>query len=237
MEQRGLRRAARDALFRRGVQPVLEQVEIEAAEIHHAEVVDLLVDQVVLVLAIGLDDFLVQRGGARQRPAVDGHHLLHRQRIRRRIEAREVAQQEAHGVAHAPIRIGDALEDFVRHAHFVGVVGGRDPQAHDIGAERRHHLLRQDHVAQRLGHLAALVVHGESVRQHALVRRARVQRLGHQQRRMEPAAMLVRAFEVQIDRRLHIVGMRVMHALVREARIGPHVHDVGDLLVGVGVVA
>ena len=49
--------------------------------------------------------------------------------------------------------------------------------------------------------------------------------------------MLVRAFEVQIDGRLHIVGMRVMHALVREARIGPHVHDVGDLFVSVGVVA
>ena len=43
--------------------------------------------------------------------------------------------------------------------------------------------------------------------------------------------MLVRTFEIQVDRRLHVVGMRVMHALVRQARIGPHVHDVGDLLV------
>ena len=49
--------------------------------------------------------------------------------------------------------------------------------------------------------------------------------------------MLVRAFEIQVDRRLHVVGMRVVHALVRQARVGPHVHDVGDLLVVLGVVA
>jgi hypothetical protein len=58
--------------------------------------------------------------------------------------------------------------------------------------------LRIDAVLERLAHLAALAVDGEAVGQQAAVRRAAVQRAGDQQRRVEPAAMLVVAFEVQV---------------------------------------
>jgi hypothetical protein len=88
----------------------------------------------------------------------------------RRVEAVEIGQQEAGGVAHAPVGIGHALEDLVGDAHLAAIIGRRDPQAQDVGAQRLDHFLRRDHVAQRLRHLAALGVHGEAVGQHALVR-------------------------------------------------------------------
>ena len=59
-EHRGLRRAARVALRRRRVQPILEHVEIEAAEIDAAEVVHLLIDEMELVVAIGRDHLFLQ---------------------------------------------------------------------------------------------------------------------------------------------------------------------------------
>ena len=59
-EHRGLRRAPRMALRRRRVEPVLQHVEIEAAEVDAAEVVHLLVDQVELVVAISRDDLFLQ---------------------------------------------------------------------------------------------------------------------------------------------------------------------------------
>jgi len=58
-----------------------------------------------------------------------------------------------------------------------------------------------------------LLVHGESVGENALVRRALVERFAHQQRAVEPAAMLVRAFEVHLDRRLQfeLAAIRQRH--------------------------
>ena len=49
--------------------------------------------------------------------------------------------------------------------------------------------------------------------------------------------MLIGTFEVQIHGRLHLIRMRVMHALERQPGVGPHVHDVGDLLVVVRIGA
>ena len=145
----------------------------------------------------------------------------------------QVAEQEAHRVAHAPIGIGHALQDLVRTAHLARVVGRGHPQPQHVGAQRRHHLVGRHDVAERLGHLAALLVDGEAVGQHALVGRALIQRLRHQQRAVEPAAMLVRAFQVHLDRRGDL-GALLADALEAHARVGPHVHDVGDLAVLLG---
>ena len=51
-----------------------------------------------------------------------------------------------------------------------------------------------------LRHLVALAVDDEAVRQQRLVRRAAVDGAAGQQRRLEPAAMLVGAFQVQVGR-------------------------------------
>ena len=64
----------------------------------------------------------------------------------------------------------------------------------------------------------------------ALVGRHAVQHARHQQRRMEPAAMLVRAFEIEIGRKLELSRVRAAHhGLMRRARIEPHIQRVLDL--------
>src|SRR6185312_2273822 len=91
----GLRRAARAAGLRRGVHAVLEHIEIEAAQVHAAEVVLLLIDEVEGVAPVGLDDLRLQRSGARERPAVEREQLTGGYRIAPRIEAVQVAEKIA----------------------------------------------------------------------------------------------------------------------------------------------
>ena len=103
------------------------------------------------------------------------------------------------------------------------------------------HVLRRGDVAERLRHLAALLVEHEAVGQHHVERRAAAGAAAFQQRGMEPAAVLVGAFEIH-----HRVGPAVVLALdagearemlrvlqhegVRRAGVEPDVADVVDLL-------
>ena len=87
-------------------------------------------------------------------------------------------------------------------------------------------------VAERLGHLAAVAVDHEAVREQALVRRMAVEHAGSEQRRVEPAAVLVRAFEVHVGGigRLGLVRA-AQHGEVRGARVEPDVERVAALFV------
>src|SRR3546814_3521072 len=66
------------------------------------------------------------------------------------------------------------------------------------------------------------------MRQHLLVRRAAAHRHRGQQRGLEPAAMLVRTFQIDIGLRREAIGIerfrnhRLEHALMRDAGIEPH---------------
>src|SRR3546814_10112157 len=61
-----------------------------------------------------------------------------------------------------------------------------------------HQVDGADRVAERRGHLHALGVHGEAMGQYRLVRRAAAGAAAFEQARLEPAAMLVAAFEVKV---------------------------------------
>jgi hypothetical protein len=71
-------------------------------------------DLVELIGAISLHHLTLQLAGALQRPAIERDHLFDRHGVARRIEAGQVAEQEAHGVANPAIRIRHALQDLVR---------------------------------------------------------------------------------------------------------------------------
>ena len=100
--------------------------------------------------------------------------------------------------------------------------------------------LQGDEVAQALAHLAARAVDREAVREQAAVGRVAFDRAGDQQRRVEPAAVLVVALEVEVgfgapavvvgDRRAGVAAAQD----VEEGRAGiePDVEDV----VALGVV-
>ena len=85
--------------------------------------------------------------------------------------------------------------------------------------------MRLDHVAERLGHLAARLVNDKPVGDHLPVRRRAPRAETDQQRALEPAAVLVGAFEVQRQRpaQLRVVEL---HAFVARSGIEPDIEDV-----------
>ena len=236
VEQRRLRGTPCQAVGARRVLPVLDDVEIEAAQLRHAEVVELVTDQMELVFVVGLPEIGLQHSGAINDPAVEREHLPGRHAIDRRIEAREVREQKARGIADPAVGVGIALEDLVRDGHLGAVIGGGHPQAQDVGAQRLHDLLRRDHVAARLGHLVPRRIHGEAVREYATIGRAALDAGRREQRALEPAAVLVGALEIQIRRERQIRALRE-HRRMRHAGIEPDIEGVGHLVVVRGLGA
>ncbi len=190
----------------------------------------LLVDQVELVRVVGVDDLALQPRAAIHHPAIERQQLCTRESMHCRVETRQVREQETRRVADASIRVGSAPEDLVGDGHLGTVVGGSDPQTQDVRAECLHHLLWRDHVATRFRHLASIGVHGEPVREHRPVRRATVNACGCEQRGLEPATVLVGAFEVQIGGEGQPRAPR-QHAGVRDAGVEPHVQGIVDPFV------
>ena len=144
------------------------------------------------------DDFLLQLGCARQGVLVDLQHVLVWDAVGGGVEIAGVGQQEAQRVADAAVGIHHAGQDLVVDAQVARVVGRSHPQTDDFGAHLVRYVLRRHGVADGLGHLLALAVHGEAVGQQTLVRGAAEDGRSQQQRRVEPAAVLVMAFQVQI---------------------------------------
>ncbi len=103
MHHRGLRGTPRVTVGPGRVQAILDHVEVKAAHVHDAEVVQRLVDQVKLVALVGRDDRRLQPGRARDGPAVELHQVGDRHRVPRRIEAMQVTEQETRRVADAPV--------------------------------------------------------------------------------------------------------------------------------------
>ena len=232
--QHGAGGAAAQAVRPVAVQRVLADVEIEGREIGGAEGVQRRVDAGPVVGLHGGADLLVQLGQPVQHPAFQLRHFGLRQ-VLGGGEAVQAAQQPAQRVAQAAVQLGLLLEDLRADAHVLAGVRRHHPQAQDVRAVFVVDLLRRGDVAERLGHLAALLVHHEAMRQHRLERRPPARAHGFQQRGMEPAAMLVGAFQVQVGRPGQ--AARLQHEGVGGAAFEPHVHDVHHLLIGGGVAA
>ena len=155
------------------------------------------------------------------------------------IEIADVGHQEAQRVADAAVAVDHAGEDFFVDVEVARVVGAGDPQADDFGAQLVVHASAgPDRVAQALAHLAALAVDRETVGQQAFVGRAAIEGAAQQQRAVEPAAVLVVAFQVQVG--LGAFGVEgavgvglgmaaAQHVLERGAGVEPDLQNVGAL--------
>ena len=152
-------------------------------------------------------------------------------------------------VAQLAIGVGGGLEDFRADALVVPIIARRHPHAQDIGAGLLDHVLRRDGVAERLRHLAAVLVEREAVGDDDVKGRAAARAAGFHQRGMEPAAVLVGAFQIHhrvaaaVDLALDAGELREMHRVFQHEGVGgagiePDVENVVDLLpVLVGALA
>ena len=197
-EQGALGGAAAQAVLLLAVQPILQDIQVEGGQLHHAEIVDGVGDHMVLVAHVGLTAQLYQLVQLGQGPAVQLFHLFHGNQVVG-VELVEVAQAVPGGVAEFQVVLGDLLEDLLGAAHIGMVVGGGGPQADNIRAEVLNEVGRIDAVAQRLVHGPALTVYGPAVGQHLFEGGALIQRAnGGQKGRLEPATVLVRALQIHV---------------------------------------
>eukprot|EP00968_Pinguiococcus_pyrenoidosus_P022262 scaffold3100_cov248-Pinguiococcus_pyrenoidosus.AAC.17 len=123
-------------------------------------------------------------------------------------EVTHAADQVSERVPDLAVVVERLLDDVVPDGYVRRVVYAGDPHAQRVGAVRRLLLLvlpsvddlgREHDVAERLAHLAPLLVHDEAVGEHRLVRSLPAGGNAREEGTLEPAAMLVAALQVQVD--------------------------------------
>ena len=145
-------------------------------------------------------------------------------------KAVERAQKIAQRVSEPTVVVGGPLDDLLSDPQVVVIVRADDPEPQDIRAVLVHHLLRGHDVAERLRHLAALLIENKAMGQHALVGRTATGGAGLQKRRVEPTAMLVGAFQIQVCRADKVVALLENEGMGRSG-IEPDIEDVRHLLI------
>src|SRR5690606_24804444 len=121
---------------------VLGDVQVQRAQVDAAEIAQCLHHFGEVVARVGGGDAFLQFVRAVHDPTVQRNHVPGRAQVAPRVEAVQVAEQEARGVADAPVQVTAALEDLVGHRHLVAVVGGGDPQPQHVRAHRVDDLVR-----------------------------------------------------------------------------------------------
>ena len=120
----------------------------------------------------------------------------------------QIAEEEAEGVAQLAVDLGAALHEVFAGGHVFAEVDGGDPEADDFAAEAVGDVDGINAVAEGLGHGAALLVEGPAGGGHVRVRRAAAQGDRGEQRGVEPAAVLIAAFEIEHLRAVAYFGRR-----------------------------
>ena len=175
-----LRRAARGGIRATGIQPVLEDIQIERAEILGTEGEQPSHGRMKFIAVVVLEHVSLQVRREHDCVAVDFEAILHRDRMPLGIEIGNVREQKPQGVANAAIGLDHPLQDLVGDEKLSRVVGRRHPEAQDLRAQRLGDFSRSDDVAERFRHLAAFAVNDEPMREQRIVRRPAVQHARHE---------------------------------------------------------
>src|SRR5882762_8732882 len=110
----------------------------------------------------------------------------------------EIAEGEPEGVANLPVGFAELRHDALAHFHVGLILDGTNPEAEQVGAPLLANLDGIERVAKRFGHRAALLVEGPAVRYNAAIGRSISHAGSDENRTVEPAAVLIGAFEVDV---------------------------------------
>ena len=202
--------AAASALVGGGthIQAVFGDVEVEVGEVGDAEVLQQLEEAEKLVALEGFCDLIHHLGGALQHPAVQQRQVCHRNGIGGGVEVVQIAEQVSAGVAHFSVDVRELAQDSGADGHIGGVVHRAHPEPQHISAVGRLLLLvlaplddhhRINDIAEGFAHLSPLLVEGEAMGEYALVGGMAVDGHGGEQGTLEPAAVLIGSFEIEVS--------------------------------------
>ena len=207
------------------VERVLADVEIEGRQFDHHEVEQRAGDTLELEGVVARAHKVIQLGQPVQHQPFQFGHVRERNGLA--LVVRQRAQHPADGVPELAIGVDIGLQDRLAEPLVFPVIGGDDPQAQDIGAGLLDDVLRHHRVAEGLRHLAPLLVHGEAMGDDGVVGRAAARAAAFQQRGMEPAAMLVGPFQIDVRRPFQVRAV-LQREGVRRAGIETHIEDILD---------
>ena len=223
-----LRAATPCGITRIAVQAILGRGAVDRRERLVAEVEDRHVRRAEVIRRVGRADGRLQGGQLRQRPPVDRGGLDRHARTRH--EALEVGEQEADRVADLAVALAGEPEVLEVDLDVTVVGHAAHPPPRDVRAVLLQQHRDVERVAEALGHLQAILVDHEAVRQERAERRlARDGECG-QQRELEPTAVLVAALEVQLARETD--AARAKHRVPAAAGLEPDIEDVAALAEG-----
>ena len=179
------------------IKRVLADIEVEGREIDRGKGKDRLEHTLEVKARKAVAHDLVEFRHPVQHPPLQLGHVCRINAICL-AEIIQRAEHIAHGITQAAIAVSHAFEDLIPDPLVGGVIGLRHPKPQNIRAILLHNFLGYDGVADGFGHLHALRVQRETVCHHVAVRRATRSAHRLQQRRMEPPAVLVGAFHVNV---------------------------------------
>ena len=213
------------------IERVLADIEVERRKINGREIEDGRENPLEIIGFIALAHGLIEFGQTVQHPALKLGHFRHINPIGLG-EIGKAPQHIAHGVAQAAIAVGHALEDFVADPLVDRIVGLGHPKAQDVGAVLFDDLVGRNDIAERLGHLHALLVEREAAGHNPAIGRTADGAAALKHRGMEPAAVLVGAFEVDIGEAIFRAILAVaQNESVGRAGIEPNIQNIKDLIV------
>ena len=178
-----------------------------------------------LVVVIPVAAVLHEVRGLHQDPLVDLLELVRWRRVFPRIEIVQVPEQVAERVAQLAVGIHKPCENRLRQAHVFAEFDRCRPQPQNLRPVVLNHLFRLDRVAQRFVHRAAFAIEHPSAQRRGPKRRPAFQPRPHQQRTLEPSAVLVAALDVHIGGPFQAEAL-VQHRQVARTGIEPHVQNV-----------
>src|SRR5688572_23223957 len=113
----------------------------------------------------------------------------------------KIAKRIPQCIAEFAVRINDARQDLVRAANVLGIIDSGGPEPENFGAGFVDYLLRGGNVPKRFRLLFTLTVHNPAVSDYLFIRRPVMSDDAAPQAGIEPAAILVAAFEIDVGRK------------------------------------
>ena len=212
------------------IERVLSDIEIDSREFDVHEVDDGGHHALEVEHLEGGAHFTVEFGEAVEDQAFEAGHVLGVDGFSGRV-AVQSAEHVAQRIAEFAVGLDRALDDLVGDAGVIPIVSGGRPEAEDLDTVLFLELIRFDRVADRFRHLLAIGVNHHAVGDDMLVWRHAARGAAFQKRGLEPAAVLVGAFHVDVRLPRGIVDDAALAQSkgMRRAGIEPDVEDVGDL--------